>query len=91
MNIVQHICTSGRISVAQSDWLVWQLSHLDFTLRETINTGPRTRGPGTQRPKDMRTGDPGIGTRGVAFIIYEGNATCVNVLSSNIWLCCCES
>ena len=27
VNIVQHFCTSGGISMPQSDWLIWQLSH----------------------------------------------------------------
>ena len=28
VNIVQHFCTSAGISAVQSDWLMWQLSHL---------------------------------------------------------------
>ena len=27
-NIVQQFCTSHGISAVQSDWLIWQLSHL---------------------------------------------------------------
>ena len=29
--IVQYFCTSAGISVAQSDWVIWQLSHLYCT------------------------------------------------------------
>ena len=39
--------------------------------RDTINTGPRTRGRGTQGPEDPRTGDPrtrGPGTQGPRFL-----------------------
>ena len=41
--------------------------------------GPRTRGPGTQRSSS------------VALSFYDRNATCVNVLSSNVWLYRCWS
>ena len=65
--------------------------------RVTINTGPGTRGPGTQGPEDPRTRGPG--TRGpgtqrsssVALSFYDRNATCVNVLSSNVRLYRCWS
>ena len=63
----------------------------------TINTGPGTRGLGTQGPKDPRTGDPrtrGPGTQrfhSVALSFYDRNPTCVNVLSSNIRLYRCWS
>ena len=30
MDIVQHFCTSEEFRAAQSDWLMWQLSHLDW-------------------------------------------------------------
>ena len=45
----------------------------------TINTGPGTRGPGTQRSSS------------VALSFYDRNATCVNVLSSNVRLYRCWS
>ena len=30
VNIVQHFCRSGGISAEQSDWLMWQISHLYY-------------------------------------------------------------
>ena len=68
-----------------------------LTLRVTINTGPGTRGPGTQGPEDRAPEDPrtrGPGTQrssSVALSFYDRNATCVNVLSSNVRLYRCWS
>ena len=44
---------------------------------ETINTGSGTQGPGTQWSSS------------VALCFYGRNATCVNVLNSNVWLYHC--
>ena len=59
--------------------------------------GPGTQGPGTQGPGTQGPGTQGPGTQGpgtqrsnsVTLSFYDRNATCVNVLSSNIWLYCC--
>ena len=50
----------------------------------TINTGPGTRGPGTRGPGTQRSSS-------VALSFYDRNATCVNVLSSNVRLYRCWS
>ena len=57
-----------------------------FYFGETINTGLGTedQGPKDQEPKDQ-------GPNNLALSFYDRNATCVNVLSSNIWLYRCGS
>ena len=71
------------------------LVHGGVKKRVTINTGPGTRGPGTQGPKDPRTRGPedrgpeDQGPNDLALLHlakYDRNATCVNVLSSNVRL-----
>ena len=47
-----------------------------------MDPGPRTRGPGTQGPRTQRSSS-------VALSFYDRNATCVNVLSSNVRLYHC--
>ena len=85
--------------VVQIAYQIWILKLDDeFSLRwdmcnkrVAINTGPgprtgdqRTRGPGTQGPGTQWSSS-------VALSNYDRNATCVNVLSSNVRLYCCWS
>ena len=53
-------------------------------IRDPRTGDPRTRGPGTRGPGTQRSSS-------VALSFYDRNATCVNVLSSNIRLYRCWS
>ena len=36
-DLVQHFCTSGGLLVAQSNWLMWQVSHLGLDFRKVLS------------------------------------------------------
>ena len=71
-------------------WFAEEYCHIFCSMHVTktrdLNTGPRTEDLGTQGLENSRTWDRTQGHSCVALSSYDKNATCVNVLSSNLQL-----